>query len=172
MTKSWGHLSPYKDADWGVPNGVPQGGRSELSQVHVLHRHAQRYPINMPMDGQIIQPFIDKLNGSIGATGPLEFLNSWVYFLGKAWDELTRTGASTEATSGARFWLQYGRLLYRTTPENVVAWDPSLNVYPNGTARPRPVFRTTDQARILESARWWLSKCLQPKFGKFTDFHE
>ncbi|KAJ6109210.1 histidine phosphatase superfamily [Penicillium sp. IBT 16267x] len=155
MTKSWGHLSPYKDADWGVPNGVPQGERCELSQVHVLHRHAQRYPTNMPMDGQIIQEFINKLNGSIGATGSLEFLNNWEYVLGL--DELMRTGASTEATSGARFWLQYGRLLYRATPENVVAWDPSLNIYPNGTVRPSPLFRTTDQSRILESARWWLS---------------
>lgn len=41
MAKSWANLSPYKDADsFGVPSGVPQG--CELSQVHVLHRHAQR----------------------------------------------------------------------------------------------------------------------------------
>ncbi|KAJ5904429.1 histidine phosphatase superfamily [Penicillium tannophilum] len=157
MMKSWGHLSPYKDADWGVPNGVPQGGRSELSQVHVLHRHAQRNPINMPMDGQIIQPFIAKLNGNTSATGPLEFLNDWQYVLGSGAEELTVSGASTEATSGARFWLQYGRLLYRATPENLIAWNRSLNVFHNGTARPQPLFRTTDQSRILESARWWLS---------------
>ncbi|KAJ5664384.1 hypothetical protein N7507_005115 [Penicillium longicatenatum] len=155
MSKSWAQLSPYKDADWGVPNGVPQGERCELSQVHVLHRHAQRYPTGMPLDGQVIQKFIDKLNGSIGATGPLKFLNDWKSVLGL--DELMRTGASTEATSGARFWLQYGRLLYRATPENVVAWNQSLNVFPNGTVRPKPLFRTTDQSRILESARWWLS---------------
>ena len=43
MTKSWANLSPYKDADsFGIPSGVPQG--CELSQVHVLHRHAQRFP--------------------------------------------------------------------------------------------------------------------------------
>ncbi|KAJ5753066.1 histidine phosphatase superfamily [Penicillium odoratum] len=155
MTKSWAQLTPYKSADWGVPKGVPKGERSELSQVHILHRHAQRYPTGMPMDGQVIQKFTEKLNGSIEATGPLEFLNDWKYVVGL--DELMRTGASTEATSGANFWLQYGRLLYRATPENVVAWNASLNVFPNGTARPKPFFRTTDQSRILESARWWLS---------------
>ncbi|KAJ5937800.1 hypothetical protein N7454_004142 [Penicillium verhagenii] len=154
MTKSWAQLSPYKSADWGVPKGVPQGERCELSQVHILHRHAQRYPTGMPMDGQVIENFLDKLNGTV-ATGPLEFLNSWKNVLGL--DELMRTGASTEATSGAHFWLQYGRLLYRATPENVVAWNPSLNIFPNGTARPKPFFRATDQHRILESARWWLS---------------
>lgn len=156
MKQSWAHLSPYKDADWGVPKGVPQGGKCELSQVHVLHRHAQRYPTRNPLDGANIHSFLDKLNESSGTTGPLEFINSWEYVLGL--DELMRTGAATEDTSGANFWLQYGRLLYRATPENVVAWDPAMNVYPNGTARPRPVFRTTSQSRIYESARWWLSE--------------
>ncbi|KAJ5097407.1 hypothetical protein N7456_008128 [Penicillium angulare] len=155
MKQSWGHLSPYKDADWGVPKGVPQGGKCELSQVHVLHRHAQRYATNMPLDGGNIQNFLAKINESSGTTGPVEFINSWEYVVGL--DELMRTGAATEDTSGANFWLQYGRLLYRATPENVVAWDPALNVYPNGTARPKPVFRTTSQSRIYESARWWLS---------------
>ncbi|KAJ5987439.1 histidine phosphatase superfamily [Penicillium sp. IBT 35674x] len=165
MMKSWGQLSPYKDADWGVPNGVPKGGQSELSQVHVLHRHAQRNPINMAMDGQNIQSFIAKLNGTISATGPLEFLNDWQYVLGSGAEELIVSGASTEATAGARFWLQYGRLLYHATPENLVAWNRSLNVYPNGTARPQPFFRTTDQSRILESARWWLSGFFGDKGG-------
>ncbi|KAJ5728794.1 uncharacterized protein N7483_003302 [Penicillium malachiteum] len=155
MTKSWAQLTPYKDADWGVPKGVPHGGKCELSQVHILHRHAQRYPTISPLDSPNVQSFIAKLNESSGATGPLEFLNTWEYVLGM--DELMRTGASTEAASGANFWLQYGRLLYRATPENVVAWDPALNVYPNGTTRPKPVYRTTGQSRILESARWWLS---------------
>ena len=156
MTKSWAQLTPYKDADWGVPKGAPAGGKCELSQVHILHRHAQRYPTSSPLDGTNIQAFIAKLKDSGDATGPLAFLNSWEYVLGL--DELMRSGASTEDTSGANFWLQYGRLLYRATPENVVAWDPALNVYPNGTARPKPVYRTTSQSRILESARWWLSE--------------
>ena len=104
-----------------------------------------------------MQNFFAKVKEIGGATGPLAFLNDWEYILGE--DTLMETGQSTEATSGAHFWLQYGRLLYRATRETLARWDPALNVYPNGTARSKPVFRTTGQDRILESARWWLSKC-------------
>ncbi|KAJ5478276.1 hypothetical protein N7530_003785 [Penicillium desertorum] len=161
MTKSWANLSPYKDADsFGVPSGVPQG--CELSQVHVLHRHAQRFPTDYPLDGEGMTDFAAKLTnyskanpGKTVAVGPLKFLNNWDYVLGE--DTLMENGAATEAVSGANFWIKYGRLLYRAGRENVAAWSPSLNVYPNGTDRPTPVFRTTSQERILESARWWLS---------------
>ncbi|KAJ9299819.1 hypothetical protein DTO271G3_2703 [Paecilomyces variotii] len=158
MTTSWANLSPYRDAaGFNVSNGVPHG--CELSQVHVLHRHAQRWPTPYPLDGEGMEDFGQKVvnytkahpHTSVGS-GPLAFLNHWKYLLGE--DLLTANGASTEATSGANFWNKYGRLLYRA---NTVNWDESLNVYPNGTARPKPVFRTTSQARILESARWWLS---------------
>jgi len=162
MKKHWANLSPYKDADsFGVPSGVPEG--CELSQVHVLHRHAERFPSNYPLDGEGMQDFAAKLTnyskkhpGKAVGTGPLKFLNNWDYLIGE--DLLTETGAATEATSGAHFWTKYGRLLYRADREHVVGWDSSLNVYPNGTSRPKPVFRTTSQERILESARWWLSK--------------
>ncbi|KAJ5585147.1 uncharacterized protein N7459_004947 [Penicillium hispanicum] len=161
MTRSWANLSPYKNAaGFGVPNGVPHG--CELSQVHVLHRHAERYPTDYPLDGEGMQDFADKLVNytkahpdDTVASGPLSFLNEWDYVLGS--DTLMESGAATEATSGANFWAKYGRLLYRADRANVARWNPSLNVYPNGTARPKPVFRTTSQARILESARWWLS---------------
>ncbi|GFF31949.1 3-phytase A [Aspergillus udagawae] len=159
ITTSWGNLSPYKDVPgFNVSNGVPQG--CELSQVHVLHRHAQRYPVSALLDGGGMEAFAQKvknyskLHGSKVGKGPLAFLNEWEYMLGE--DTLQVTGAATEATSGASIWSKYGRLLYRAGP-NVAAWDSSLNVYPNGTARPKPIFRTTSQARILESARWWLS---------------
>ncbi|KAJ5739867.1 hypothetical protein N7533_012651 [Penicillium manginii] len=161
MTKSWANLSPYKDAtSFGLPKGVPQG--CELSQVHVLHRHAERYPTDYPLDGAGMQDFAAKFTnyskahpGKNIATGPLKFLNDWDYVIGS--DILMETGAATEATSGAHFWIKYGRLLYRPDRDHVAAWNESLNVWPNGTARPKPVFRTTSQSRILESARWWLS---------------
>ncbi|KAJ5769092.1 Histidine phosphatase superfamily clade-2 [Penicillium odoratum] len=161
MTKSWANLSPYRDADgFSIPKGVPEG--CELSQVHVLHRHAQRFPTNYPLDGEGMQDFATKITnyskahpGKAIGTGPLKFLNNWDYVIGD--DTLMENGAATEATSGANFWINYGRLLYRAGRENVAAWSSSLNVYANGTSRPKPVFRTTSQARILESARWWLS---------------
>lgn len=160
MKTSWGNLSPYKDADgFSLPKGVPRG--CELSQTHVLHRHAQRYPTDSLMDAGSMEQFSQKLSNytsshsdTIGS-GPLAFLDHWKYLMGE--EVLLTTGASTEDTSGAHFWAKYGRLLYRAG-RDVPRWDPSLNVFPNGTSRPRPVFRTTSQSRILESARWWLSK--------------
>lgn len=161
MTKSWGNLSPYIDSPgFSLSKGFPV--ECELSQVHVLHRHAQRYPTDYSNDGGSLARFAEKVasyakkhpDTKVGS-GPLEFLNHWDYLLG--YDTLLPTGAATEDASGALFWSQYGRLLYRAG-HDVPAWDSSLNVYPNGTARPKPTFRTTSYPRILESARWWLSR--------------
>lgn len=93
-------------------------------------------------------------NTTVGR-GPLTFLNGWEYLMGE--DTLLTLGAATEATSGANSWDQYRRALYRAGP-GVASWDRSLNLFPNHTERPKPVFRATSQTRILESARWWLSK--------------
>ncbi|KAJ6032817.1 uncharacterized protein N7446_008890 [Penicillium canescens] len=160
MKASWANLSPYADAlDFSVSKDFPS--ECELSQVHVLHRHAQRYPTQWPLDGGGMETFAQKLanytkrhpSKKIG-TGPLAFLNDWEYMLGL--NTLLPTGAATEATSGALFWSQYGRLLYRADRGDA-SWNASLNVYSNGTSRPKPTFRTTSYPRILESARWWLS---------------
>jgi hypothetical protein len=160
MKSSWAHLSPYVDASgFNVSKGFPS--ECELSQVHILHRHAQRYPTYYPLDGEGMERFAQKLANysrkhpqkKVGS-GPLAFLNDWEYILGL--NTLLPTGAATEVTSGALFWSQYGRLLYRAEASQA-AWNSTLNVYPNGTARPKPTFRTTSYPRILESARWWLS---------------
>ncbi|KAK1144941.1 hypothetical protein N8T08_004656 [Aspergillus melleus] len=163
IVSSWANLAPWKEvpsfAD--LPKGVPRG--CELSQAHVLHRHAQRYPTSFKLDGGGIDAFTQKLtnysrlhNTTEIASGPLRFLNDWVDLLGK--DTLLPTGAATEASSGARIWSKYGRYLYRAVEEpGVERWNASLNVWPNGTVRAKPAFRTTGQGRILESARWWLS---------------
>ncbi|KAE8393309.1 histidine phosphatase superfamily [Aspergillus alliaceus] len=159
LTSSWANLSPYKPADgFGVPRGVPRG--CELSQVHILHRHAERYPESPWFDGGGIRSFSEKLQTynynhdiSLGA-GALEFLKDWKYILGQ--DILLATGAATEVLSGADTWSKYGRMLYRAPP-GMAVWDPELNVYPNGTQRLKPVFRTTNKQRVLESARWWLT---------------
>ncbi|PYH91212.1 multiple inositol polyphosphate phosphatase [Aspergillus ellipticus CBS 707.79] len=160
LASNWGNLSPYKDGPgFSVPSGVPLG--CELAQVHVLHRHAQRYPTAYELDADSMEEFAQKLKNYSAAhpnvtvaRGPLAFLNHWEYVMGT--EALLPTGAATEATSGAWFWSKYGRTLYRA-PAGMADWDESLNVFPNGTQRPKPMYRTTSQARILESARWWLS---------------
>ena len=162
ITRSWANLSPYQDASsFGLPKGVP--GECQLSQAHVLHRHAQRYPTEDALDGGVMVDFGQKVAnyskahpGEKIGNGPLDFLDRWNYAIGQ--DTLLTKGAATEAMAGADFWDRYGRLLYRAG--SMAGWDESLNTFPNGTARPKPVFRTTSQARILESARWWLSECL------------
>lgn len=163
ISRSWANLSPYKNGDFGLPKGVPRG--CELSQAHVLHRHAERFPTSGLLNADAMKNFHSKLvnytkahPGKAIGRGPLDFLNDWKYLLGE--ELLLASGAATEDTAGADFWSRYGRLLYRSEP-GAAAWDPSMNRFPNGTARPKPVFRTTSQSRILESARWWLSKFIE-----------
>lgn len=173
MKTSWGNLSPYADSSgFGIDKGFP--ARCELSQVHVLHRHAQRYPSSWPTDGGGMELFAAKVanyskqnpNKRVGS-GPLSFLNDWEYMLGE--NLLLPSGAATEATAGALFWSQYGRLLYRAGPGDAT-YDSSMNVFLNGTARHKPTFRTTDYPRILESARWWLSMSISLQIEGLADF--
>jgi hypothetical protein len=99
-----------------------------------------------------MEPFAAKFKNVTSAhpsaqfKGPLEFLNSWTYQLGKGL--LIGPRSVTEFTAGVRFWTQYGRLLY-----NATAGQPGYNV--SSVKRKNPVLRTTSQARILESAEYW-----------------
>ncbi|RAH63417.1 phytase [Aspergillus piperis CBS 112811] len=160
LPSTWGNLSPYTPSPgFGIPPGTPQ--QCQLTQAHILHRHAQRYPTSYLLDADSMESFAQKLQNytqshpnSTLATGPLSFLNKWRYLMGT--EALLPTGAATEATSGAFHWSRYGRVLY-DAPAGMADWSNELNVWPNGTRRDKPMFRTTSQARILESARWWLS---------------
>ena len=64
---------------------------------------------------------------------------------------LTGLGAATEFTSGVQFWNRYGRTLYNAT----VAQLQYNSSFTNGTARPKPVLRTTGQSRIENSQINW-----------------
>ncbi|KAJ5893173.1 hypothetical protein N7504_009864 [Penicillium tannophilum] len=159
IRSTWANLAPYADSDgYGAPKGSPR--QCELSQVHLLARHGERYPTYNEIDGGIIENFASKLanfsakhpKAAIG-TGPLVFLNYWDYLL--ELDSLLPMGASTSASSGAELWSRYGRLLYRAD-RTQRKWENSMNVYPNGTTRPKPIFRTTNYPRVFESAVWFL----------------
>lgn len=78
--------------------------------------------------------------------GPLEFLNTWEYELGQG--TLTTPGSVTEFTSGAKFWTDYGRLLYNASAGQA-RYDASMD------GDVKPILRTTSQQRILESAEYW-----------------
>jgi 3-phytase len=157
MSRYWGNLSPYHPADGFGVNDSDIPSDCEVSQVHILHRHGQRFPTAALDDGGNTQRFADKvrnasINGILGATGPLTFLNEYQYRLGL--NTLTAIGVQTEISAGSTFWTQYGRLLYK---EMNGSWNDSLNVFPNGTARPKPFLRTTSEERIYESAICWAS---------------
>ncbi|KAF7973522.1 hypothetical protein HWV62_14944 [Athelia sp. TMB] len=158
ISNYWGQITPYHDNSpdyFGVEQvGLPDG--CGIEQVHVLHRHAQRYPTSYIEDGGFMETFAAKLINFTTArpdatfTGPLDFLNTWSYELGQGPLEgtLTAPGSVTEFTSGVRFWNQYGRLLY-----NATAGQPRYNASLVGNTK--PVLRTTSQTRILQSAQYW-----------------
>jgi len=120
-------------------------------QVHTLQRHAQRFPTSYEDDGAIQQNLADKVkNFTSGFTGPLAFLNSYSYMMQDT-GLLTGLGANTEFASGVSFWNRYGRTLYNASTAQL-AYNAS---YVNGTLRPKPVLRTTSQARIENSQINW-----------------
>lgn len=152
--------------------GLPDG--CQVEQAHLLQRHAQRFPTGGDDDGMrhwyhtsfshsksltrspggIQDDFVSHIstflqaNPSAHFTGPLAFLNSWEYLLARSY--LTGLGAATEFSAGVSFWNRYGRILYNATAGQL-AYNAT---FPNGTARPKPVLRTTGQSRIENSMLW------------------
>lgn len=156
ISKYWGQLAPYFDNDesyFGVEDvGLPEG--CGIEQAHTLQRHAQRFATSYFDDGVNDENFAGKVAnwtaaGAAKFTGPLSFLNSYTYLMQEG--TLTGKGAVTEFTLGSAFWNRYGRLLYDAVPGQL-AYDPN---YTNGTARTKPVLRTTSQSRIWNSQINW-----------------
>jgi hypothetical protein len=157
ISRNWGQVSPYVDnvdSYFGVNDvGIPDG--CGIEQVHSLQRHAQRFPTSSYDDGENDEHFAAKLfnftsaKGSASFTGPLAFLNSYQYQMGESY--LTGIGAATEFASGVQFWNKYGRVLYNAT-KGQLSYNAS---FVNGTARPKPVLRTTGQSRIENSQINW-----------------
>lgn len=78
---------------------------------------------------------------------------------------LTGLGASTEFQSGVAFWNRYGRTLYNSS----VAQLQYNGSYTNGTARPKPMLRTTGQSRIQNSQINWAMGVFGPSFYETPD---
>ncbi|KAK9482417.1 histidine phosphatase superfamily [Lipomyces starkeyi] len=161
MKQSWGSLSPYYDSgkQWaGIAEDAGKGSyglphdQCRFKQVHVLHRHAERYPTGGAFEKLTV--LANKISSM--TEKPADEL-SWIstFNLTLGTELLLASGVATEFTSGSMFWETHGRLLYNATEKGQMFWHPSLNVYPNGTARHIPVLRTTDQSRIHTSARAW-----------------
>lgn len=174
----WGQISTYQDNAedfFGVDDvGLPSG--CQIEQVQTLQRHANRFPTAYFDDGDNDVNFAQKVENWTAAhsktfTGPLAFLNSYQYQMGSSY--LTGLGASTEFMSGVQFWNRYGRTLYNASVSQVTYNATALN----GTARPKPVLRTTSQSRIENSQINWalgffgtsFQTTPDPTLANFTD---
>ncbi len=166
ISRYWGQISTYADNPenyFGVASvGLPAG--CGLEQAHTLQRHAQRFPTSFFDDGENDETFGKRIanwtasNPAKLFTGPLAFLNTYQYVLSESL--LTGIGAATEFEAGVQFWNRYGRLLY-----NVTAGQLAYNAsFANGTARPKPVLRTTGQSRIENSQISWALGFFGPSF--------
>lgn len=183
-SRYWGQLSPYaSNADdlFGVSDvGVPAG--CGLEQAHLLQRHAQRFGTGEFDDAPNDATFGERVatwqasrssssssrkNGGCSSSssfsGPLAFLNHYSYTLSESL--LTGVGATTEFSNGVAFWNRYGRLLYDAVPGQT-AYNGSFT---NGTARPKPVLRTTSQSRIRNSQISWALGFFGPSFAASPD---
>ena len=165
ISQYWGQISPYSDnpedyfrvVDVGLPSGC------QVEQAHLLQRHANRFPTSGADDGGNDERFASKVLNFTKAstskfTGPLAFLNSYRYQMSEGY--LTGLGASSEFMAGVTFWNRYGRTLYNATVGQL-AYNAS---FANGTARPKPVLRTTSQSRIYNSEINWALGFFGPSF--------
>ncbi|EME49919.1 hypothetical protein DOTSEDRAFT_68663 [Dothistroma septosporum NZE10] len=171
ISQYWGQISTYRDnpasvfdvQDVGLPDGC------QIEQAHTLQRHAQRFPTSAFDDGANDERFAQKVlnftkaNPNATFNGPLSFLKHYEYRMGESY--LTNIGAQTEFASGVQFWNQYGRLLYNATVGQV-QYNGS---YTNGTARPKPVLRTTGQSRIENSQISWALGFFGPSFYEIPE---
>jgi hypothetical protein len=115
---------------------LPPG--SNITHVHVLHRHGSRYPSRGSGAEQFGATVANlTANGRRPFSGELSFLNDWRYELGA--EILTPGGRQELYDSGVPHWYNYGRLL-----------DASSH-------KRKLVARTTTMERMLESAESFLA---------------
>lgn len=151
ISKYWSNVRPYMDSPsdyFGVTDtGLPDG--CQVEQAFILHRHGARYPTNQIIDGLNMDRFalaihLIRLTNSDKFTGPLSFLNTWVYTLSK--EILVANGAAGSYKSGVDFWNTYGRILYNAKPGQT---------YYNESGQSKILLRSNSVLRMFESALHW-----------------
>lgn len=161
MQHNWGAYSPYFDSgspfdsvsksaldgEFTLPNTC------RFKQVHLLHRHGNRSPAGKTALG--MKDVAQKLQNMSEppALESLQWIQDWEYLLSE--DLLVGSGVGKLFESGVKFWTSHGRFLYGNASLRLLAWDDDINVYPNGTKRPKPLVRSTTQSRMQDSARAW-----------------
>lgn len=140
VTRNWGVLTPYRSAPAileGSSPLPPQG--CSIDAINVVHRHGARYPTpdaNPAVFAANLTESISNSDTAVEFNGELEFLADWTYGLGGA--ILTPIGRTEESDSGSSFRTKYGYLLNKITKH-------------------KPIFRTTTQDRMYNSAIEFIS---------------
>lgn len=154
-----GPLTPYRSGEFGVDNArelhtpISSQGVCVLQQVHILHRHGARYPTS-ESPTELVKKLIqrNKVGGRITKfTGPLAFLNNYVYRLGK--ELLVPVGRHQLHQSGVNAAVDYGAL---------VAADVD--------AGKRMFVRAGSQQRIVDSAIAFMTGFFGNSWTEHTDF--
>lgn len=136
--------SPYRPSRLGFgvnEYSLPHG--TNITQVHVLHRHGSRFPTENSRTSEWASR-IEAHRG--GFCGELEFLNNWSYKIGL--EMLALNGHQELFDSGILHRMNYGRLY-------------------NSSAR--FVSRTTTKYRMMESAEYFLVGFFGPRWAKKVD---
>ncbi|WFD42840.1 hypothetical protein MPSI1_001490 [Malassezia psittaci] len=137
--RNLGTTSVYHSADDLFPETKGYGpipNQCSVKQVHILHRHGARNPTSSATEGAPLfgaAVWNATKAKKLQASGPLDFLNRWNYSLGA--EVLVHQGAQELFDSGVHHYYQYAKLL--------------------DGLKHKPVFRTTSQSRMLDSARYW-----------------
>ncbi|KAG1789629.1 histidine phosphatase superfamily [Suillus plorans] len=153
VMRQWGNFAPmYSVESFGLPDAspvIPEG--CGINAVHLLMRHGARYPAS---DEPGPSQFASKIHAAaskkgFSATGDLEFLATWTYKLGV--NNLTPFGRESLFSNGVAFRYRYGKLLNAFTD--------------------LPVFRTTSQDRMLDSALNFAAGFFELRTYE-TDYHQ
>ncbi|KAK7537506.1 histidine phosphatase superfamily [Phyllosticta citribraziliensis] len=124
------HYFPNPDG-FGVDEyALPPG--TNISQLHMLHRHGSRYPESY---SATLGQKIENRTGTFNATGDLAFLNDYKYRLG--YEILVPLGHQELFDSGVLHYYQYGHL------------------YPNNGSK--ILVRSTTEDRMTQSAEYFLA---------------
>ena len=131
-----GQVSPYfpNPSGFGV-NEYPLPAGTNITQVHMLHRHGSRYPTtnaSVEKFGTALEKLV--ANGTANFTGALSFLNAFKYELGN--EILVPVGRQELFDSGVLHYYDYGHL-YNTSTKIIA--------------------RTTTQDRMLKSAEYFMA---------------
>ncbi|KAF2136563.1 uncharacterized protein K452DRAFT_322332 [Aplosporella prunicola CBS 121167] len=107
---------------------------TNISALHMLHRHGARYPTSGTGAEKLGKRIADA-SGKFEATGKLAFLEGWEYKLGK--EILVPIGKQELFDSGTQHYYQYGHL------------------FPNNGSK--IIARSTTQDRMTQSAEYFLT---------------